>query len=411
VRVTIDTLKSSYDVIVVGGRCAGAATALLLARAGAQVLVVDQGRRGSDTLSTLALMRGAVLQLSRWGLLDAIAAAGTPRIETTTFYYGAESIAIRVKPRDGVDALYAPRRTLLDPLLGDAARSAGADVAYGVRLKTIRRDQSGRVAGAVLEGNGAARSIAAAIVIGADGINSTVATQTGAEAYRTGAHMAGVVYTFVGGLDVVGYHWHYVPGASVGLIPTNNGETLVFAATSHDRFMRRIRYDLAGGFREIVRETAPDAAAAMERAAIGTYHAFAGRRGFMRQAWGRGWALVGDAAYFKDPITAHGITDALRDAELLARAVVAGTDRALAAYQATRDWLSLPLFGLSDEIASFTWDLPRLQALHTSLSEEMAREVFHVTGGRTEGASIGDAHDGARPAVQRDHGRLQPAAR
>src|SRR5262249_33160168 len=119
--------RSSYDAVIVGARCAGAATAMLLARAGLAVLVVEQGTRGADTLSTLALMRAGVLQLSRWGLLDAIETAGTPRIEATTFHYGDRAVEIRIKPRDGVDALYAPRRTLLDPLLADAARSAGAE--------------------------------------------------------------------------------------------------------------------------------------------------------------------------------------------------------------------------------------------------------------------------------------------
>src|SRR5215218_247770 len=109
-------LKPSYDVIIIGARCAGASTAMLLARRGLDVLLVERSPRGSDTLSTLALMRCGVLQLSRWGLLDELRAAGTPRIETTTFHYGADAIQVRIKPRDGVDALYAPRRTLLDPL-------------------------------------------------------------------------------------------------------------------------------------------------------------------------------------------------------------------------------------------------------------------------------------------------------
>src|SRR5262245_12043439 len=107
----IEALKSSYDVVVVGARCAGAATAMLLARGGASVLVVEQGSRGADTLSTLALMRGGVLQLARWGLLDAIRAAGTPRIDLTTFHYGDGAVEIPIKPRGGVDALYAPRRS------------------------------------------------------------------------------------------------------------------------------------------------------------------------------------------------------------------------------------------------------------------------------------------------------------
>src|SRR5262249_57234498 len=135
------------------------------------------------------------------------------------------------------------------------------------------------------------------------------------------------------------------------------GETLVFAAMPQRRFMQDVRFDLAAGFRAIVDATAPGVAAAMRSAAAGRYHGFAGRRGFLRPAWGPGWALVGDAGYFKDPITAHGITDALRDADLLARAVLSGTDTALAEYQAVRDDLSVPLFSISDAVASFAWDL------------------------------------------------------
>jgi flavin-dependent dehydrogenase len=375
----IDALRSSYDVVVVGARCAGAATAMLLARAGVAVLVVEQGIRGADTLSTLALMRCGVLQLSRWGLLDAIEASGTPRIDTTTFHYGSQAVEIRIKPRDGVDALYAPRRTVLDPLLADAARASGAEVAYRVRLKELQRDVNGRVTGVVVESGGVPRPIAASIVIGADGVNSTVAKRIGAEPYRMGAHMSSIIYTRVSGVHVEGYHWYYKPGTSVGVIPTNDGETLIFAAATEQRFMQELRFDLAAGFRAIVRETSPSLATAIRTAAIGSYHGFAGRRGILRPAWGPGWALVGDAGYFKDPITAHGITDALRDAEVLARAVLSGTDAALAEYQTVRDDLSVALFTISDEIASFAWDLPRLQALHKSLSDEMAREVLHVS--------------------------------
>ncbi len=371
----IQTLKSSYDVIVVGGRCAGAATAMLLARAGVNVLMVEQGARGADTLSTLALMRAGVLQLSRWGLLEALADAGTPRIETTTFHYGGQPIEIRIKPRDGVDALYAPRRTLLDPLLADTARACGADVVYRARVKDLRRDAHGRVCGVVVESDGIARALGATMVIGADGVNSIVAKQVGAAPYRVGPHMTGVIYTRARGLGIEGYHWHYVPGASVGVIPTNGGETLVFAAAPRERFIARLRFDLGGGFREILHEAAPDLAQAVQAAVVSGYRGFAGHPAYLRPAYGAGWALVGDAGYFKDPITAHGITDALRDAELLANAVLTGTDAALAGYQAMRDDLSTELLAITDEIASFSWDLPRLQRLHRSLSDEMAREV------------------------------------
>ena len=112
--------RPHYDAVIVGARAAGAATAMLLARAGLRVLVVDRSRYGADTLSTHALMRGGVLQLHRWGLLDRVVDAGTPPIRHTTFHYATTSI-ITIKPSHGVDALYAPRRTLLDPVLVDAA--------------------------------------------------------------------------------------------------------------------------------------------------------------------------------------------------------------------------------------------------------------------------------------------------
>jgi flavin-dependent dehydrogenase len=184
------------------------------------------------------------------------------------------------------------------------------------------------------------------------------------------------------------------------VIPTNGGETLVFVETTRERFMRDLRFDLAAGFHQLVRETSPSLAAGLRQAAAGTFHGFAGHPSVLRPASGPGWALVGDAGYFKDPITAHGITDALRDAELLARAVTAGTDVALTSYQRVRDDLSVPLFAITDEIASFAWTMPRLRVLHKSLSEEMAREVLHILNAATDGATLAPS----------DLGRLQPVA-
>jgi flavin-dependent dehydrogenase len=100
----------------------------------------------------------------------------------------------------------------------------------------------------------------------------------------------------------------------------------------------------------------------------------------MRQAYGPGWALVGDAGYFKDPLTAHGITDALRDAELLAHAATQGSDAAFVNYAAVRDDLSGPLFEATDAIASFAWDLDRVRSLHVALNQAMKREVEYLVG-------------------------------
>ena len=143
-----------YDAVIVGARCAGAATAMLLARAGMNVLVIDRQAYGSDTMSTHALMRTGVLQLERWGLLPAVMAAGTPEIRATTFHYGCESLRLSIKPEYGVEYLCAPRRTVLDRILVDAARSAGADVRHGVVLSRLQIDSKGRVVACIAEGRG-----------------------------------------------------------------------------------------------------------------------------------------------------------------------------------------------------------------------------------------------------------------
>src|SRR5215213_10634848 len=162
-------MNDTYDAIVIGARCAGAATAMLLARAGHRVLMIDRGRHGTDTLSTHALMRGAVVQLHRWNVLPGVVASGTTPVQKATFFYGVDSLAVPIAARDGIEALYAPRRYVLDRLLADAAAAAGADVVYGVHLKDLQRSATGRVTGVVLEdGSGRVDRIACRVVVGAD---------------------------------------------------------------------------------------------------------------------------------------------------------------------------------------------------------------------------------------------------
>src|SRR5688500_14677039 len=139
--------SQSYDVVVVGARCAGAATAMLLARGGLRVLAVDRDRYGTDTLSTHALMRGGVLQLHRWGILEGLRAAGTPTVRSTSFHYADHVVDVQIKPQGGIDGLYAPRRTVIDRLLVDAARESGAEIAYRTRLIDLMRSPEGRVCG------------------------------------------------------------------------------------------------------------------------------------------------------------------------------------------------------------------------------------------------------------------------
>ena len=369
--------RTHYDAIIVGARCAGSATAMLLARHGLSVLVLERSSYGSDTVSTHALMRPAVLQLSRWGVLDDLAAAGTPTIQHTTFHYGDEEIAIPIKPKEGVNGLCAPRRTVLDRALVDAAVAAGAEVIFGVTVVDLIRNSYDRVSGVAARRNdGGTMSFSADVVIGADGVRSTVARLAGAESYHHGRHATGCVYAYWQGLEVEGSHWYYRPGSAAGVIPTNDGATCVFVSVSDQRFRSGVRPDIEAGFDRVLSDCAPSLAASIGgRRSDSRLKAFAGIKGFFRKSWGPGWALVGDAGYFKDPLTAHGISDALRDAGLLARAVVDGSDSALVAYQTNRDYLSWDLFETTDRIASFRWSLDELKVLHLDLSEQMNHEA------------------------------------
>lgn len=369
-------MNREYDAIIAGARCAGAATAMLLARRGLRVLVVDRSSYGADTISTHALMRGAVMQLARWGVLDAIKAEGSQPVTRATFHYGDEAVTVPIRPGDGVDALYAPKRTVLDPVLVDAARDWGAEVRYGVTLTGLIRSADGRVRGAALQDRaGAVSEVSAGLVIGADGVRSTVASLAGAETLVEGKAAAGVIFGYFAGLPNEGYRWFYRPGMTAGAIPTSDGETCVFlalpAATLRDGTARpdeRFRAGLAAIDGRLAGQVA-------RAAPVGRLRLFGGVRGYLRRATGPGWALVGDAGYFKDPVTAHGITDAFRDAELLTRAVASGTDQALEDYGYLRDALSLPLFEVTDAVAALDWNLEELKARLAGLNEAMKTEV------------------------------------
>jgi menaquinone-9 beta-reductase len=367
----------SYDALVIGARAAGAATAMLLARRGARVLAVERGARGADTLSTHALMRAGVLQLARWGLLERIEAAGTPRIAQSVVHYEDEVVPIPIKPKYGVPALYAPRRTILDRVLADAAVEAGAEVRYGRRASELVRSPRGRVTGVVLtDADGHCETVSAAVVIGADGLRSTLAGRVEAPATRLGRHSTATVYGYWSRLEVDGYHWYWRTGAAAGAIPTNDGQVLVFVTVPPWRFWQEFRADVPAAYHRWLEAAAPDLARPLARARLASgLHGFAGHAGYLRRPWGAGWALVGDSGYFNDPISAHGLSDALRDAELLADAVVRGGEQALADYETRRNALSSELFDATEAIASFEWDNAGLKALHRRLSDAMKREV------------------------------------
>lgn len=366
-------LESRYDVVIAGARCAGASTAFLLARRGVKVLVVDPLPPGRDTLSTHALMRGAVVQLHRWGLLERVRAAGTPPIVTTTFDYGDEVLSIPLKPRDGVDALFAPRRTVLDPILEEAAVEAGATVVRGLAVVDLLAGPGGRVGGVVVAGaDGVGHEVRADWVVGADGVRSRVARLVGAPVLHAARHTTASVYGYWKGIDRVDNRWTFRPGLGMGTIPTNDGDTCVFVSMLPSDFEGARTRGLDGAFQEMVARSDPELATFLTAGTrSGGLKAFAGTPGFLRRSFGPGWALVGDAGYFRDPLTAHGITDALRDAELLAVALAEGGPDALAGYQASRDEAARGLMDVTDAIASLAWSMEEVKVLHQELSRQM----------------------------------------
>jgi flavin-dependent dehydrogenase len=371
-----------HDVVVVGARCAGAATAMLLARQGHDVAVVDRASFPSDTLSTHAIARGGIVQLQRWGLLDEVVASGAPKIRQASFHLPDGTTVTRaIKERAGVDHLLAPRRIVLDAILVEAAEAAGAQVRTGFTVSDVLTDGSGRVTGVTgCDATGAPRELRARVVVGADGMRSRVARAVGARMLDERPAAGAAHYTFVAGLDAEGFEYHLSDGAFAGVFPTHGGEANVWLCTpARDGGITGA--DREEAFVSWVERVSPSLAARVRRAEVtAPVRGIVGMPNHVRQPAGPGWALVGDAGYHRDAITGHGITDAFRDAELLAfhldRALRRETDEAsaLAAYGDERDRALAPVFELTNQLVRFP-PPERLAELQVELSRCIDDEV------------------------------------
>lgn len=270
------------------------------------------------------------------------------------------------------------RRAVLDAILADAARSAGAEVRFGTSVTGLQRDRTGRVTGVTGRAGQAPLEVGADLVVGADGRRSTVARC--ASAFHVAPASSAIIYRYFRDPAIAGYHWHYATGAAAGAIPTNDALTCVFATASRQCLRRELDAGADAAFRRVLARAAPGLADRLvQRDAVGPPRVFPGLTGYLRDAAGPGWALVGDAGYFKDPLTAHGITDAFRDAEILARVVTSAGPDAVGRYQVERDELSLRLFRVTGRIASFTWTADDIGEHLLELSDAMAEEVAAMT--------------------------------
>ena len=234
------------------------------------------------------------------------------------------------------------------------------------------------------DARGSRIELEAAVTVGADGIRSVVAQQTGAPTIHQGSTASAVLYRYIRGLDADGYEWAYGDAAGAGLLPTNDHATCVFVGTTPERMRRLRRSGREQAFATLLTAAAPALVdRVLDTVDWSPMKGWAGIPGHVRQSWGPGWALVGDAGYYKDPITTHGMSDGLRDAELLADSVLeflAGTPEpiAMAAYQDVRDRLSMRLFAATEEVARYDWDCLRARALLRTVSSAMSDEVDHL---------------------------------
>jgi len=375
-------MSFEYDIVVVGARVAGAPTAMLLSRMGHRVLMVDRVAMPSDTVSTHALLRSGVLQMERWGLRHHVLESGAPPIRNITLGFGEERIGFEVRLEHGIGELYAPRRHVLDGILLDAAVESGAEFLPETRMVDLLRAADGRVTGVEIETGDSRSQVTARMVIGADGVWSRVAKLTGASTLRHHDPTNAVHYAYYEGVDFEGFWFQFTPGVNAGIISTNDGLACVFAGRPR-RLMPEFSSDPEGEFLRLLRQAGVDLLARVSAGRrVTPFRGTPGLPGFIRQAHGPGWALVGDAGYTKDPISAHGMSDALRDAELCATAVdralrLPGEERqAMTDFQRLRDRISSAMFTESQALAGFDWGpaeaSQRMRAISDAVREECA---------------------------------------
>jgi len=363
-------MTNAFDVIVVGARCAGSPTAMLLSRKGYRVLVVDRATFPSDTISTHVVHPRAVAALARWGLLERLNATGCPPIHTYTFDFGPFTIAGSPGTQES-PVSYCPRRTVLDKLLVDAAAEAGAEIreAFTVEELLIEDDRVCGIKGRLR--SGASVSERARLVIGADGRYSVVAAATHPVQYNEKPQLLSAYYTYWSNLPMERFETYVRPYRGFAAAPTHDGLTLTVGGWPYSEFEAN-KKDVEHHFLKML-ELVPEFAERVRGAKREAPFAGAAVLNYFRKPFGPGWALIGDAGYNRDPITAQGISDAFRDAERCTAAIdealggVLPFDDAMKAYQRDRDEHVVSMFEFTCQLATLDPPPPRMQQLLASI--------------------------------------------
>jgi flavin-dependent dehydrogenase len=362
-----------YDAIIVGARCSGSPLAMLLARQGHEVLLLDKASFPSDTMSTHGLKVPATARLKEWGLLDAVLASNCPAINTQQIDFGPLTLVGASPGVDGVRYLVAPRRYVLDDILVKAAVETGAELRENFTVDDVLVED-GVVAGIRGRSRGGETvTERARIVIGADGRHSTIAKAVGAETVVDRGTFCCGYYSYFSGVPCERIELYLRPNRFIIAFPTNHDLTLVFTEWPRDEF-HAFRADIEGNFHKTL-ELAPGLA---ERVRGGRREErFTGTvdlPNFQRKAFGPGWALAGDALSHKDPILAQGVSDAYHDAAFLAEALhsaLSGSQTmkdALADYERRHLEASMPLFEMTCEFATLQPPPPEMQQIISAIA-------------------------------------------
>jgi 2-polyprenyl-6-methoxyphenol hydroxylase-like FAD-dependent oxidoreductase len=367
-----------YDAIIVGARCAGAPTAMQIARKGYRVLLVDKATFPSDCLSTHIVWPHGAEIMERWGVLDRLAATGCPPVaRRLTFDVGPFALIGGVFDSNSGRGGFCPRRTVLDALLVQAAVEAGAELRESFTVEALLWDGD-RVSG--IKGRTATGQHVderSRIVIGADGVHSLVAAAVKAQEFDVRPPLTTNYYSYFSGFAADDLEEYVRDYHAIGCFPTHDGLTLIAVLWPSSTF-GEVRADVEGHVRTALR-SAPSVAGRLQGARreekwFGTQ----GIPNYFRRAHGPGWALVGDAAYSKDPITAQGISDAFLDADALAAALDDGwsgrrsLEAALSENQANRDRRAKPMYDFTCQLATLEPPPPMMQRLFAALRGNQA---------------------------------------
>ena len=378
-----------YDAIVIGARCAGAATAMLLARRGHRVLLLDRSPFPSDVHQGHFIHRHGPRRLAEWGLLDKIVATNCPPLFSHLTDFGDFPLMGRDVRVGNVAWGYGPRRGELDKVLVEAAIEAGVEFRQNFLVESLvwADDQVKGIRGRDRR-HRTSRTEEARITVGADGKNSVFARAVGAPSYEEVPSLTCWYFSYWSGIPTEGFEWYLRKNRAIFSFLTNDNLFAIFIGWPIDEF-GSVKADIEGQFMQVVDQIPGFAERVRSGRREERFYGTADVPNFMRRPFGPGWALVGDAGCHKDPMMAHGICDAFRDADFLTTAIHEGLvgqcpwDDGLMRYERRRNEATMAEYRENIAAARFTPVSPELLQLRLALrgnQEDTNRFVMALEG-------------------------------